>query len=188
MEYIYLLKNNETGRIYVGRSRNVKRRFRLHMNALGRHEHNIDLMQSDYDLYGEQSFNVSIVEKAESFTKSGVEGWWMKRLKTYNKEYGYNYKDPYFLHRSGNPTKNGDGLEEIKETPKAKEVKERKIVIYDNIKKIAKEKNIPVYKIEDDCGYQRGAISKWNESSPSAKRLKVVADYLQTTVDELLKE
>lgn len=61
-------------------------------------------------------------------------------------------------------------------------------MLYDNIKRIAKEQNIPIYKIEDDCGYQRGAICKWNECSPTAKRLKIVADYLNTTVDELLKE
>lgn len=61
-------------------------------------------------------------------------------------------------------------------------------MLYDNIKLIAKERGVPIYKIEDDCGYQRGAICKWNESSPTAKRLKVVADYLKVTVDELLKE
>lgn len=61
-------------------------------------------------------------------------------------------------------------------------------MLYDNIKKIAEEKNIPIYKIESDCGYESGAMCKWNKSSPNAKRLKIVADYLGTTVDELLKE
>ncbi len=61
-------------------------------------------------------------------------------------------------------------------------------MLYDNIKKIAEEKSIPIYKIESDCGYESGAMCKWNKSSPNAKRLKIVADYLGTTVDELLKE
>lgn len=61
-------------------------------------------------------------------------------------------------------------------------------MLYNNIKRIARERGVPIYKIEDDCGYQRGAICKWKTSSPTASRLKVVADYLETTVDELLKE
>ncbi len=61
-------------------------------------------------------------------------------------------------------------------------------MLYNNIKRIAKERGVPIYKIEDDCGYQRGAICKWKASFPAANRLKVVADYLETTVDELLKE
>lgn len=61
-------------------------------------------------------------------------------------------------------------------------------MLYDNIKRIAKEKGIPLYKVEDDCGYQRGAICKWKTSSPTATRLKVVADYLEVKVDELLKD
>lgn len=61
-------------------------------------------------------------------------------------------------------------------------------MLYDNVKRIAKEKGIPIYKVEDDCGYQRGAICKWKKSYPNAGRLKVIADYLQTTVDELLRD
>lgn len=59
-------------------------------------------------------------------------------------------------------------------------------MLYDNIKRIAKEKGIPICKVEEACGYESGAMCKWNVSSPNAKRLKVVADYLGTTVDELL--
>lgn len=59
-------------------------------------------------------------------------------------------------------------------------------MLYENVKRVAKEKGVPIYKIEDDCGYQRGAISKWKTSSPTVNRLKVVADYLGVTVDYLL--
>lgn len=61
-------------------------------------------------------------------------------------------------------------------------------MLYENVKRVAKEKGIPIYRIEDDCGYQRGAISKWKTSSPTASRLKRVADYLSLTVDDLLKD
>lgn len=61
-------------------------------------------------------------------------------------------------------------------------------LLYDKIKELAKKKGIPIYKVESDCGYESGAMCRWNESSPNAKRLKIVADYLGVTVDELLEE
>lgn len=61
-------------------------------------------------------------------------------------------------------------------------------MLYDKIKELAKKKGIPIYKVESDCGYESGAMCRWNESSPNAKRLKIVADYLGVTVDELLEK
>lgn len=61
-------------------------------------------------------------------------------------------------------------------------------LLYNKIKQLAKKKGIPIYKVESDCGYESGAMCRWNESSPNAKRLKIVADYLGVTVDELLEE
>lgn len=60
-------------------------------------------------------------------------------------------------------------------------------MVYDNIKRIAKEKDIPLYKIEDDCGYQRGAICKWKKCYPNSIRLKTIANYLDVSVDTLLE-
>lgn len=61
------------------------------------------------------------------------------------------------------------------------------MLIYDKIKFLAKTKNIPIYKIEQECDLAKGSICKWNIVSPSAKKLKDVADVLETTVDELLE-
>ena len=60
-------------------------------------------------------------------------------------------------------------------------------MIYNNVKAIAKKKNIPIRKIEMDCGFSQGSVCKWNDISPSAEKVKKVADYLKTSVDEILK-
>ena len=106
MQYIYLIKNNITKRVYVGRSKSPLRRFKLHMNALNRNRHPVEIMQNDFNSYGEKSFGFKIVDSASNYTQKGIEGKIMECLKTYDKKYGYNYKDPYFIRNGKYPTKN----------------------------------------------------------------------------------
>lgn len=61
-------------------------------------------------------------------------------------------------------------------------------MIYDNVKRIAKEKNIAIRKIEMECGFSQGCISKWNRHSPTAESVKKVADYLKVSILDILKE
>ena len=62
------------------------------------------------------------------------------------------------------------------------------MAIYQNIKKLAKEKRVPVYMLENAAGLSSGSICKWDSVSPSVNNLKKVADILGTTVDELIKD
>lgn len=61
-------------------------------------------------------------------------------------------------------------------------------MIYDKIKEIASEKGISIYRIEKDLGLGNGAISKWNNSSPSATTLNSIANYLNVRLEQLLEE
>lgn len=106
MQYIYLLKNKRTHRIYVGRSHNPYHRFKQHMYALKADRHTIELMQEDFNLYGEDSFCMEIVGESADRVRNAIEGKWMIRLRTYDRRLGYNYKDPYVLHRAAGYTKN----------------------------------------------------------------------------------
>lgn len=58
--------------------------------------------------------------------------------------------------------------------------------IYTAIKKVAKQNNTSVYRIEKDLNFSNGSISKWNKSSPSAVKLTQVAAYLGVTPQYLL--
>lgn len=59
-------------------------------------------------------------------------------------------------------------------------------MIYENIQKIAKEKGVSIGMVERECNLANGTIGKWREASPNAINLKKVADFLGTTVDNLL--
>lgn len=58
--------------------------------------------------------------------------------------------------------------------------------IYDKIKAICKEKGMSVRQLEMSAGLKNGVISKWNDSSPTIKSLKAVADVLKVKVDKLI--
>jgi hypothetical protein len=56
----------------------------------------------------------------------------------------------------------------------------------ENLKRISKEKKIPISKIERDIGFPRGSIFKWKNTEPSIQKVKKVADYLGVRIDKLL--
>lgn len=61
-------------------------------------------------------------------------------------------------------------------------------MIYQNIKSIADSKKISIRKIEIDTGIALGSIYHWDEIKPSVDKVAKVASYLDTTVEELIKE
>ena len=57
-----------------------------------------------------------------------------------------------------------------------------------NIQALCKRKNISVGKLEKELGFSNGSIYKWNKSSPTVDKLKIVADYFGVTLDYLAKD
>ena len=60
------------------------------------------------------------------------------------------------------------------------------MLIYDKIKAICEEKSLSIRQVEVAAGLKNGAISQWNDSSPTVKSLKAVADVLKVKVDKLI--
>lgn len=60
-------------------------------------------------------------------------------------------------------------------------------MLYDHLKEIAQEKGISIYRIERESGLSNGTISKWNSATPSVGSLQKVAQYLEISIDDLLK-
>lgn len=55
------------------------------------------------------------------------------------------------------------------------------------IKKICKDRGIAISKLERDCGFSNGYISGIKRGSIRGDRLQIIADYLELSVDYLLK-
>ena len=59
-------------------------------------------------------------------------------------------------------------------------------MIYDRIKTLCQEKGISVAFLEREAGLSNGAISKWNESSPTLENLQAVAKVLKIKIQKLI--
>lgn len=61
-------------------------------------------------------------------------------------------------------------------------------LILDNIKRLCREHQTNITSLEKEVGLGFGTVYKWGKVSPSVDNLKLVADYFDVTVDELLEE
>lgn len=61
-------------------------------------------------------------------------------------------------------------------------------LIYDTIKALCKKRGLSVTSVEKEAGLSNGAISKWNDSSPTVDKLNAVAKVLNVKVDCLLRQ
>ena len=61
-------------------------------------------------------------------------------------------------------------------------------MIYDTIKALCKKRGLSATSVEKEAGLSNGAISKWNDSSPTVDKLNAVAKVLNVKVDCLLRQ
>jgi len=64
--------------------------------------------------------------------------------------------------------------------------KEGVFVIYDNIERLSKEKDMTIQQLEIKAGVGNGTVGKWRNQKPLADTLDKVAKALGVTVDELM--
>ena len=100
---IYCIRNNFTGRVYIGMTQNPQRRFEQHLSALRGRKHKNELMQEDFDTYG-SVFSLEILD-TDARCQEHAEQKWILKFKSYDKRYGYNYKDPSIFRKDGDYTK-----------------------------------------------------------------------------------
>lgn len=60
------------------------------------------------------------------------------------------------------------------------------LLMVDRINELAKQKGVSISTIEKILGLGNGIIGKWRKQSPSCDKLKLVADYLNVSIDYLI--
>jgi len=86
---IYKIVCVQTGKIYVGSTVNLRKRWYEHRGALRANRHDNRHLQSAWNKYGESSFYFEIIEYVMPFALLIREQWWLDHLKPYDKQ-GYN--------------------------------------------------------------------------------------------------
>ncbi len=61
-------------------------------------------------------------------------------------------------------------------------------MLYETVKKLCKEKGIPIYELEKRAGVGNGTIRFWKNSSPRLDTLERVADALGIKVTTLINK
>jgi len=115
---IYVITNTENGKKYVGKSKWPEKRFQQHIWLLRRGCHTSKSFQEDFIKYGETAFTLRVVETVDPNASEDRELAWMRKLKTYTSEYGYNDND-----HKGNPARVEVGMQVVSTRVRGKHYK-----------------------------------------------------------------
>lgn len=91
--YVYMLAFNN-GKYYVGLSANPAARFACHKSLLQLGRHPVEDMQADYNASPDRYLDYCILDTVETKSERHKEHRWQLALRTYERDFGYNYKDP----------------------------------------------------------------------------------------------
>ena len=103
---IYAIRCKHSGRVYIGRTYRLKERIQEHFTELrrrqkvrynyGSKETNLSRFQKDYDKYGEEDFEVYILEEDVMPEHCKLrEAYWIAQYNATNPLYGYNRYDEH---------------------------------------------------------------------------------------------
>lgn len=96
---IYIIRNKQSSRVYVGASKNIKKRWSLHRQQFKNGSNN-KYMQADYNQFGFDIFEFKVVEAVEETSSlKDLEQFYIDLFESDKMARGYNLKDA-----TNNPT------------------------------------------------------------------------------------
>ena len=98
---IYCIKNLINNKRYIGLSKNLNHRFKVHKHKLNNNSHINKHLQQAWNKYGENNFDFYIIEKCDKNFLKEREKYYIEKYKTNNRVYGYN------------KTSGGDGVKDL---------------------------------------------------------------------------
>lgn len=90
---VYQIRNTKTGKVYIGSSNNIGRRWREHLSELRAGAHFNDRLQRDWGQFGEGAFRMEVVEECNEPALIHKERATIRRRKAHRPEHGYNSSD-----------------------------------------------------------------------------------------------
>lgn len=88
--FIYMIKNKVNGMVYIGQTRQGKKRWTQHRTELRNNKHYNTHLQNSWNRYGEDNFEFSVVEYCELDDLNDKERYWISRYNSMCSVYGYN--------------------------------------------------------------------------------------------------
>ena len=92
---IYIIRNKINGKVYIGQSKMLNRRYSGHLYRIKRSEHHNEILQKAFDKYGIENFEYDILEEVSDInTLNKREKFWIDFYGGLNSDKVYNLKDP----------------------------------------------------------------------------------------------
>ena len=88
---VYMIKCLINGKVYIGKSNDVKRRWRERKSRWKRNNHENEKLQYDWNKYGEDNFKFKLIENYDN-EEFGIEleKKYINKYKSYDLNFGYN--------------------------------------------------------------------------------------------------
>jgi group I intron endonuclease len=104
MQAIYQIKNLKNGKLYVGSTNNLTKRWANHRSKLRNNKHENNYLQLAWNKYGEESFEFSLLEEVNDENRIDKEIYYLNQIKSYERDIGYNFdKNPIDKSGANNP-------------------------------------------------------------------------------------
>jgi group I intron endonuclease len=88
---IYAIVNTINGKLYVGSSRDVRARWREHLNYLENNKHSNNYLQHSFNKYGRDAFEFHIIQEVNEIEQLiTAEQYWIDFTKCCDRRFGYN--------------------------------------------------------------------------------------------------
>ena len=87
---VYKIENKQNGKVYIGQSIDIKKRWASHLRELRKGIHDNIYLQDDWLIYGEGSFTFEIIKKCRSIKLDEIEKYYIDHYKATDRKYGYN--------------------------------------------------------------------------------------------------
>lgn len=86
---VYCIRNTDNNKVYIGSSRNIEGRWRVHRSRLNLNKHHSQHLQLSYNLGS--SFVYEILELVEDLSQLEIrEQYWVDHYQSYKSDFGYN--------------------------------------------------------------------------------------------------
>lgn len=89
---IYTITNLVNGKIYIGYSVNIQRRWEEHICSLNGQYHENSKLQKAWNKYGKKSFIHELLVECEEQFLASEEHYWCNLLNVHNDKFGYNIR------------------------------------------------------------------------------------------------
>lgn len=88
---IYCIRNSVNNKLYIGLSRDIRRRWNEHRSDLRNNNHNNVYLQREWNIYKENSFEFNIIELCDPSEICEREKYYISEYHTLSHENGYNF-------------------------------------------------------------------------------------------------